>query len=137
MLASGWQIGKLMNLFDISDLAVWEHEMFEAQFWRDVFFFFFSPLLFGPQKSLALGLFYWAVSRHGQTRVAISIPEAPAVQGRWPSPSQSSLPAGWEAAGGWRGARGFGQELAPGWVIAFDIGEMGAILVKEAGCKGL
>ena len=26
--------------------------------------FFFSPLLFGPQKSLALGLFYWAVSRH-------------------------------------------------------------------------
>ena len=41
MLASGWQIGKLMNLFDISDLAVWEHEMFEAQFWRDVFFFFF------------------------------------------------------------------------------------------------
>ena len=69
--------------------------------------------------------------------MAISIPEAPALQGRWPSPSQSSLPAGWEAAGGWRGARGFGQELAPGWVIAFDIGEMGAILVKEAGCKGL
>ena len=69
--------------------------------------------------------------------LALSIPEAPAVQGRWPSPSQSSLTSGWEAAGGWEGAWRFGQELAPGWVIAFNIGEMGASLVKEAGCKGL
>ena len=44
---------------------------------------------------------------------------------------------GWEAAGlgGW--AWGVGQELAPGWIIPFDIGEMGAVLVEEAGCEGL
>ena len=35
----------------------------------------------------------------GRTRVAISIPVAPAVGGRWPSPSQSCFTSGWEAAG--------------------------------------
>ena len=35
------------------------------------------------------------------------------------------------------GPRGLGQELAPGWIIPFDIGEMGAVLIEEAGCEGL
>jgi len=34
-----------------------------------LFFFLFSSLLFEPQKSRILGLFYWAVSRHWTKRV--------------------------------------------------------------------
>ena len=69
--------------------------------------------------------------------MAISIPVAPALRGSWPSPSQSSLRKGWEAAGlgGW--VWGLGQELAPERIITFNIGKMGAVLVKEAGGKGL
>ena len=100
---------------------------------------FFFPLLFQPQKSRILGLFYWAVSRHWTKRkeLAISIPVAPALRGSWPSPSQGSLRRGWEAAGlgGW--VWGLGQELAPERIIPFHIGKMGAVLVEEAGGKGL
>ena len=69
--------------------------------------------------------------------MAISIPVAPALRGSWPSPSQSSLRRGWEAAGlgGW--VWGLGQELAPERIITFNIGKMGAVLVEEAGGKGL
>ena len=51
--------------------------------------------------------------------------------------ARSSLTRGWEAAGlgGW--AWGLGQELAPGWLVPFNIGEMGAVLIEEAGCEGL
>ena len=73
----------------------------------------------------------------GRNKLAISIPVPPALQGSWPSPSQSSLTRGWEAAGlgGW--GWGFGQELAPERIIPFNIGKMGAVLVEEAGGKGL
>ena len=59
------------------------------------------------------------------------------LRGSWPSPSQSSLRRGWEAAGlgGW--VWGLGQELAPERIITFNIGKMGAVLVEEAGGKGL
>ena len=68
---------------------------------------------------------------------AISIPVAPALQRRRPSPSRSSLTRGWEAAGlgGW--GWGFGQELAPKRIIPLNTGKMGAVLVEEAGGKGL
>ena len=59
MLASGWQIGKLMNSFDISDLTAWEHEMFEAHFWRDGYVskaYTFSPAT-KPWTNVTLGLF--------------------------------------------------------------------------------
>ena len=94
---------------------------------------FFPPLLFEPQKSRIFGLFYWAVSSIERNELAISIPVAPALQGSWPSPSQSSLRRGWEAAGlgGW--VWGLGQELAPERIVPFNIGEMGAVLVEEAG----
>ena len=73
----------------------------------------------------------------GRNEFAISIPVAPAVRGSWPSPSQGSLRRGWEAAGlgGW--VWGLGQELAPEKIITFNIGKMGAVLVEEAGGKGL
>ena len=35
MLASGWRMGKLMSLFDILGLTVWERKMSEARFWPD------------------------------------------------------------------------------------------------------
>ena len=62
----------------------------------------------------------------GRNKLAISIPVAPALPGSWPSPSQSSLTRGWDAAGlgGW--CCGFGQELAPERIIAFNIGKLGA-----------
>ena len=65
--------------------------------------FFFFPLLFGPQKSLAWTVLLGSLQACGRKGLAISIPVAPALQGRWPSPSQSSLTRGWEAAGlgGW------------------------------------
>ena len=69
--------------------------------------------------------------------MAISIPVAPALQGSWPTPSQSSLTRGWEAAGLGGSGGGFGQELAPERIIPFNIGKMGAVLVGEAGGKGL
>ena len=63
--------------------------------------------------------------------------ETKGVGGSWPSPSQGSLRRGWEAAGlgGW--VWGLGQELAPRRIIPFHIGKMGAVLVEEAGGKGL
>ena len=36
---------------------------------------------------------------------------------------------------GW--AWGLGQEVTPEWIYSFDIGEMRAVLVQEAGCEGL
>ena len=62
---------------------------------------------------------------------------APALQRRRPSPSRSSLTRGWEAAGlgGWGWA--FGQELAPKRIIPLNTGKMRAVLVEEAGGKGL
>ena len=73
----------------------------------------------------------------GRNEVAISIPVAPALRGSWPSPSQSSLRRGWEAAGLWGWVWGLGQELAPERIITFNIGKMGAVLVEEARGKGL
>ena len=66
--------------------------------------------------------------------MAISIPVAPALRGSWPSPSQSSLRRGWEAAGlgGWVWC--LGQELAPERIIPCNIG---TVPVEEAGGKGL
>ena len=72
-----------------------------------------------------LKLFYWVVSRH-------------AFLSRWPRQCkgggqvQARLGGGWVPGGAW----GLGQELA-GWVIACNIHKIGAILVQEAGCKGL
>ena len=98
---------------------------------------FFLPLLFGPQKSLAWTVLLGSLQACGRKGLAISIPVAPALQGRWPSPSQSSLTRGWEAAGLWGWAWGLGQDLAPGWLVPFNIGAMGAVLIEEAGCEGL
>ena len=66
---------------------------------------------------------------------AISIPVAPALQRR--PPSRSSLTRGLEAAGLGAWCCGFGQELAPKRIIPFNTGKMGAVLVEEAGGKGL
>ena len=57
---------------------------------------FFSPLLFQPPKSRIFGLSLLGSLQRNE--LAISIPVAPA-RGSWPSPSQSSLRRGWEAAG--------------------------------------
>ena len=64
----------------------------------------------------------------GRTRMAISLLVAPAVQGRWPSPSQSSLTSGWEAAGCRERAGGFGQEVAPGCLEGWRVGALASVL---------
>ena len=90
--------------------------------------FFFSRSFLDRRSLWLLDCFTGQSPGIWTKRAATSIPVAPALQGRWPSPSQSSLTRGWEAAGlgGW--AWGLGQELAPGWLVPFNIGEMGAVL---------
>ena len=56
----------------------------------------------------------------------------------WPFLSRWLLKEGlgrWLGLGGW--AWGLGQEMAPERIIPFNIGRMGAVLVEEAGGKGL
>ena len=101
-------------------------------------FAIFFPRSFLNRRSLRVSDCFTGQSPGiGRNELAISIPVAPALRGSWPSPSQSSLRRGWEAAGlrGW--VWGLGQELAPERIITFNIGKMGAVLVEEAGGKGL
>ena len=101
-------------------------------------FFFFSPRSFFNRRSLrVLDCFTGQSPGSERSKWAISIPVAPALQRRRPSPSRSSLTRGGEAAGlgGW--GWGFGQELAPKRIIPLNTGKMGAVLVEEAGGKGL
>ena len=67
-----------------------------------VFFSFFAPF-WTAEVSGFWTVLLGSLQACGRKGVAISIPVAPALQGRWPSPSQSSLTRGWEAArlGGW------------------------------------
>ena len=100
--------------------------------------FFFSPLLFEPQKSQILGLFYWAVSRHWTKRVGHFYPGGSGIAGELAKskPELRKEGAGRRLGlGGW--VWGLGQELAPERIITFNIGKMGAVLVEEAGGKGL
>ena len=95
-------------------------------------FFFFRSL--SNRRSLGfLDCFTGQSPGIRQNELAISI----SLRGRWPGPSQSSSTRGWEAAGlkGW--VWGLIQELAPERIIPFSIGKMGAVLVEEAGGKGL
>ena len=69
----------------------------------------------------------------GRNELVISIVVAPALRGSWPSPSQSSLRRGWEAAGlgGW--VWGLGQELAPEGLQG-SMGQLGRPSVDEGCC---
>ena len=80
--------------------------------------FFSSPLLFEPQKSLTLRLFYWAVSR----RWIISVPVAPALAKSKPELLNEGL-----GGGSVRGTR----PLAPRGSSSFNSGTVGAVLVEE------
>ena len=106
------------------------------QFRPNTAIFFFFPFLFEPQKSQIFGLFYWAVSRHWTKPVGHFYPGGSGIAEEL-AKSKPDLRRGWEAAGlgGW--AWGLGQELAPERIITFNIGKMGAVLVEEAGGKGL
>ena len=99
---------------------------------------FFFPRSFFNRRSLrVLDCFTGQSPGSERSKWAISIPVAPALQRRRPSPNRSSLTRGGEAAGlgGW--GWGFGQELAPKRIIPLNTGKMGAVLVEEAGGKGL
>ena len=96
-------------------------------------FFIFFPLLFQPQKSRILGLFDWAVSRHWTKRVGHFYPGGSNIAKELAKSKPELLKAA--GLGGW--AWGLGQELAPQRIIPFNIGKMGAVLVEEAGGKGL
>ena len=73
-------------------------------------FFFFSPLLFEPQKSQILGLFYWAVSRHWTKRVGHFYPGGSGIAGELAKSKPELLKEG--LGGGW--ARGVGLGPRPG-----------------------
>ena len=74
------------------------------------FFFLFSPLLFEPQKSQILGLFYWAVSRHWTKRVGHFYPGGSGIAGELAKSKPELLKEG--LGGGW--ARGVGLGPRPG-----------------------
>ena len=73
-----------------------------------IIIFFFSPLLFGPQKSQSLGLFYWAVSRHGTKRTGHFYPGGSGIAGELAKSKPELLKEG--LGGGW--ARGVGLEAS-------------------------
>ena len=60
-----WQDWKFAfeNFVGVVDPTMAQEMKDAAQKSDEIFFFFFSSLLFQPQKSRILGLFYWAVSR--------------------------------------------------------------------------
>ena len=72
--------------------------------------FFFSPLLFEPQKSQILGLFYWAVSKHWTKRVGHFYPGGSGIAGELAKSKPELLKEG--LGGGW--ARGVGLGPRPG-----------------------
>ena len=93
--------------------------------------FFFPPLLFEPQKSQILGLFYWAVSRHWTKRGGHFYPGGSGIAGELAKSKPELVKEG--LGGGW--ALGVGLGPRPG--VGSREGKMGAVLVEEAGGKGL
>ena len=78
------------------------HRMFGTALTFVWVIFFPPPLLFFPAEVSNLGFLDCFTGQSpgiGRNKLAISIPVAPVLQGSWPSPSQSSLTRGWDAAG--------------------------------------